>query len=110
MFYVETYLKINIALFIHSSAFYRYCRPFHSFLFAPGQRSGALLVLLITQQSTATKEQPYPYRRALPSTHRVLIKAGTSVVANNDGRPSLTRLGAIVEQVAEVSSLCAVMM
>mmetsp|Transcript_37933 Transcript_37933/g.66511 ORF Transcript_37933/g.66511 Transcript_37933/m.66511 type:complete len:787 (+) Transcript_37933:85-2445(+) len=50
--------------------------------------------------STATKEQPY--RRALRSTHRVLIKAGTSVVANNDGRPSLTRLGAIVEQVAEL--------
>jgi delta-1-pyrroline-5-carboxylate synthetase len=31
-----------------------------------------------------------------------LIKAGTSVVANDDGRPSLTRLGAIVEQVAEL--------
>ena len=41
-------------------------------------------------------------RRALRSTTRVLIKAGTSVVANDDGRPSLTRLGAIVEQVAEV--------
>mmetsp|Transcript_40105 Transcript_40105/g.73373 ORF Transcript_40105/g.73373 Transcript_40105/m.73373 type:complete len:785 (-) Transcript_40105:87-2441(-) len=50
--------------------------------------------------STATKEQPY--RRALRSTHRVLIKAGTSVVANDDGRPSLTRLGAIIEQVAEL--------
>ena len=32
----------------------------------------------------------------------VLFTAGTSVVANDDGRPSLTRLGAIVEQVAEV--------
>ena len=39
-------------------------------------------------------------RRALRNARRVLIKAGTSVVANEDGRPSLTRLGAIVEQVA----------
>jgi glutamate 5-kinase len=61
----------------------------------------------------ATKEPlppPYPYRRALRSTHRVLIKAGTSVVANNDGGPSLTRLGAIVKQVAEVSFLCAIIL
>ncbi|KAL7540328.1 hypothetical protein ACHAXR_010040 [Thalassiosira sp. AJA248-18] len=48
-----------------------------------------------------TTKEP-PSRRALRSTHRVLIKAGTSVVANDDGRPSLTRLGAIVEQVAEL--------
>jgi delta-1-pyrroline-5-carboxylate synthetase len=34
---------------------------------------------------------------------RVLIKAGTSVVANDDGSPSLTRLGAIVEQIAELN-------
>jgi len=43
-----------------------------------------------------------PSRRALRSTHRVLIKVGTSVVANDDGRPSLTRLGAIVEQIASL--------
>ncbi|KAL9188531.1 hypothetical protein ACHAXT_006909 [Thalassiosira profunda] len=41
-------------------------------------------------------------RRALRSARRVLIKAGTSVVANDDGRPSLTRLGAITEQIADV--------
>lgn len=39
-------------------------------------------------------------RKALRNARRVLIKAGTSVVANEDGRPSLTRLGAICEQVA----------
>lgn len=39
-------------------------------------------------------------RQALRNARRVLIKAGTSVVANEDGRPSLTRLGAICEQVA----------
>ena len=39
-------------------------------------------------------------RRALRNARRVIIKAGTSVVANEDGRPSLTRLGAICEQVA----------
>jgi len=32
----------------------------------------------------------------------VLIKAGTSVVANEDGHPSLTRLGAIAEQIGEL--------
>mmetsp|Transcript_21230 Transcript_21230/g.46003 ORF Transcript_21230/g.46003 Transcript_21230/m.46003 type:complete len:794 (-) Transcript_21230:79-2460(-) len=41
-------------------------------------------------------------RRALRNTRRILIKAGTSVVANDDGRPSLTRLGAICEQIAEI--------
>lgn len=35
---------------------------------------------------------------------RVCVKAGTSVVANEDGRPSLTRLGAIVEQIAELNA------
>ena len=42
-------------------------------------------------------------RKALRNARRILIKAGTSVVANDDGRPSLTRLGAICEQIAEVS-------
>jgi len=41
-------------------------------------------------------------RRALQNARRVLIKAGTSVVANDDGRPSLTRLGSICEQIAEL--------
>jgi delta-1-pyrroline-5-carboxylate synthetase len=34
----------------------------------------------------------------------VCVKAGTSVVANEDGRPSLTRLGAIAEQIAELNA------
>jgi delta-1-pyrroline-5-carboxylate synthetase len=42
-------------------------------------------------------------RAALRLARRVVIKAGTSVVANNDGSPSLTRLGAIVEQIAELN-------
>lgn len=41
-----------------------------------------------------------PSRDALQSARRVCIKAGTSVVANDDGRPSLKRLGAIAEQIA----------
>lgn len=43
-----------------------------------------------------------PSRAAIRQARRVLVKAGTSVVTNDDGRPSLTRLGAIVEQVAEL--------
>jgi len=35
-------------------------------------------------------------------TKRVCIKAGTAVVAHENGRPSLTRLGAIAEQIAEL--------
>ena len=42
-------------------------------------------------------------RAALRLARRVVIKAGTSVVANADGSPSLTRLGAIVEQIAELN-------
>ena len=42
-------------------------------------------------------------RAALRIARRVVIKAGTSVVANGDGSPSLTRLGAIVEQIAELN-------
>lgn len=44
-----------------------------------------------------------PTRNTLRGARRVLIKAGTSVVANKDGRPSLTRLGAIVEQLSELN-------
>jgi delta-1-pyrroline-5-carboxylate synthetase len=43
-------------------------------------------------------------RAALRRARRVCVKAGTSVVANEDGRPSLTRLGAIVEQIGELSN------
>jgi len=42
-------------------------------------------------------------RAALRMSRRVVIKAGTSVIANDDGSPSLTRLGAIVEQIAELN-------
>lgn len=35
---------------------------------------------------------------------RVCIKAGTAVVANEDGSPSLTRVGAITEQIAELNA------
>ena len=67
MFYVETYLKINIALFIHCSAFYRYCRLFHSFLFS--------LVLLITvdgNERTPTTPLPLPQSSSLypPCPHQ----------------------------------------
>jgi delta-1-pyrroline-5-carboxylate synthetase len=49
--------------------------------------------------------EPEPRSRAaLRMARRVLIKAGTSVVANDDGSPSLTRLGAIVEQIAELNN------
>ena len=44
-----------------------------------------------------------PSRAALRNARRVCIKAGTSVVANEDGRASLTRLGAIAEQIAELT-------
>ena len=43
-----------------------------------------------------------PSRSALRRARRVCVKAGTSVVANEDGRPSLTRLGAIIEQIGEL--------
>lgn len=43
-----------------------------------------------------------PSRAALRRARRVCVKAGTSVVANEDGRPSLTRLGAICEQIGEL--------
>lgn len=41
-------------------------------------------------------------RAALRMARRVVVKAGTSVVANADGSPSLTRLGSIVEQISEL--------
>jgi delta-1-pyrroline-5-carboxylate synthetase len=53
-------------------------------------------------QSSSSCYDP-PSRSALRSARRVCVKAGTSVVANEDGRPSLTRLGAICEQIAELN-------
>mmetsp|Transcript_26955 Transcript_26955/g.57722 ORF Transcript_26955/g.57722 Transcript_26955/m.57722 type:complete len:783 (-) Transcript_26955:672-3020(-) len=41
-------------------------------------------------------------RSILRSARRVCVKVGTSVVANENGRPSLTRLGAVIEQIAEL--------
>lgn len=41
-------------------------------------------------------------RAALRTARRVCVKAGTAVVANDNGRPSLTRLGAIAEQISEL--------
>ena len=53
-------------------------------------------------QSKMTTTEP-PSRSALRRARRVLVKAGTSVVANEDGRPSLTRVGALVEQISELT-------
>lgn len=55
-----------------------------------------------TVSSTASPPEA-PSRAALRRARRVCVKAGTSVVANEDGRPSLTRLGAIAEQIAELA-------
>ena len=57
-----------------------------------------------TNATPANDIEPEPRSRAaLRMSRRVLIKAGTSIVANDDGSPSLTRLGAIVEQIAELN-------
>jgi len=42
-------------------------------------------------------------RSILRNARRICVKVGTSVVANENGRPSLTRLGAIVEQISELN-------
>ena len=55
-----------------------------------------------TTMTANSKESPS--RAALRRARRVVVKAGTSVVANEDGRPSLTRLGAIAEQISELVS------
>lgn len=54
-------------------------------------------------QKVVETSRELPSRASLRGVSRVLVKAGTSVVANEDGRPSLTRLGAIVEQIAELN-------
>jgi delta-1-pyrroline-5-carboxylate synthetase len=41
-------------------------------------------------------------RAALRTARRVCVKVGTSVVANENGQPSLTRVGAIAEQISEL--------
>lgn len=53
-------------------------------------------------QAEAEADEELPSRAALRRARRVCIKGGTSVVANENGRPSLTRLGAIAEQIAEL--------
>jgi delta-1-pyrroline-5-carboxylate synthetase len=41
-------------------------------------------------------------REDLARARRIVIKAGTTVVSNEDGTFSLTRLGAIVEQASDL--------
>lgn len=41
-------------------------------------------------------------RDQLQSATRIVIKAGTSTVSNEDGTPSLVRLGGIVEAIARL--------
>ena len=53
-----------------------------------------LLVLMPTSEPAS--------RSALREARRVVIKAGTSVLTNEDGQVSLTRIGAITEQIAEL--------
>lgn len=54
------------------------------------------------EPATVITSMELPSRAALRRARRVCIKSGTSVVANANGRPSLTRLGAIAEQIAEL--------
>ena len=51
---------------------------------------------------TASNQAEPPSRGMLRTANRVVIKAGTSIVTNQNGQLSLTRLGAIVEQIAEL--------
>lgn len=54
----------------------------------------------MSQQEERSSE--VPSRACLRRARRVCVKAGTSVVANESGKPSLSRLGAITEQIAEL--------
>jgi delta-1-pyrroline-5-carboxylate synthetase len=54
--------------------------------------------------SSTTSTAEAKSRSVLRKARRVCVKAGTSVVANDDGRPSLTRLGAMCEQIAELKA------
>ena len=51
---------------------------------------------------SSSKPEEFSSRSILRNARRVCIKVGTSVVANENGRPSLTRLGAVTEQIAEL--------
>eukprot|EP00560_Eucampia_antarctica_P000373 CAMPEP_0197841290 /NCGR_PEP_ID=MMETSP1437-20131217/46091_1 /TAXON_ID=49252 ORGANISM="Eucampia antarctica, Strain CCMP1452" /NCGR_SAMPLE_ID=MMETSP1437 /ASSEMBLY_ACC=CAM_ASM_001096 /LENGTH=804 /DNA_ID=CAMNT_0043451017 /DNA_START=29 /DNA_END=2443 /DNA_ORIENTATION=- len=51
--------------------------------------------------ATANGDQ-LPSRAALRGARRVVIKVGTAMVASSDGSPSLMRIGAMVEQIAEL--------
>jgi delta-1-pyrroline-5-carboxylate synthetase len=56
-----------------------------------------------TSPTSAGASPGEPQSRAiLRNARRVCVKAGTSVVANENGRPSLTRLGALTEQISEL--------
>jgi delta-1-pyrroline-5-carboxylate synthetase len=57
---------------------------------------------IMSSSISSDTDQELPSRAALRRARRVCVKAGTSVVANADGRPSLTRLGAITEQISEL--------
>lgn len=55
--------------------------------------------------SSSTNQLTEPASRSvLRNARRVCVKAGTSVVANENGRPSLTRLGALAEQISELNA------
>ena len=60
--------------------------------------------LSIMSTPTPTIAQEPSSRSILRTARRVCVKAGTSVVANENGRPSLTRLGAIAEQISELNA------
>lgn len=53
---------------------------------------------------SASKTSESSSRSILRNARRVCIKVGTSVVTNENGRPSLTRLGAVTEQIGELHS------
>ena len=57
---------------------------------------------MIKSNSSTKLDGPIYDRAQLANVRRVVIKAGTSVVCNPDGRFSLSRLAAIVEQIAEL--------
>mmetsp|Transcript_45627 Transcript_45627/g.126169 ORF Transcript_45627/g.126169 Transcript_45627/m.126169 type:complete len:113 (+) Transcript_45627:1030-1368(+) len=57
---------------------------------------------MIKSNSSTKLDGPIYSRAQLANVRRVVIKAGTSVVCNPDGRFSLSRLAAIVEQIAEL--------
>ena len=53
---------------------------------------------------SSSNNSELPARSILRNARRVCVKVGTSVVANENGRPSLTRLGAVVEQISELNA------